>query len=124
MNFDKKYPLGPHVGDYYNKLFKRALLETKLPLVLFIDGKKLKVRFDSGHCFSVCDKDLEWVSVCKKHPLALCIGTINKKDRKEIIKKIIKLGFETINPFDPTRNYGCEPILASNKKFKECLTFE
>jgi len=91
---------------------------------LFIDGKKLKVKFDPDHCFSVCDKDLEWISVCKKHPLALCIATMNNKNREETITKIIKLGFETIGPVDPSRNYGCEPILASNKKFKECLSFE
>ncbi|MEW6609511.1 MAG: DUF4062 domain-containing protein [bacterium] len=126
LNIDKdsQFPLGPHVGSYYNKLFKRALFTTGCPIVLFIDATKIEeIPFNPQHCFSVCDSEISWESVCNKIPLALCIGAKDESQRERIITQVKQYGFVFIDPVDPTKQeeYSCYPILARNEKYNSIL---
>lgn len=119
-----KFPIGPHGGSYYNKLFKRALLKTNCPLVLFVDSTKFDIPFKESHCFSICDSDMKWEQVCKTVPLALCVGCKTNKKRVEIIEQLKKYGFTFINPVDSSKNYDCFPLLVSNKLFYDFISKE
>lgn len=108
---------GPHVGSYYNKLVKRAILSANCPVVLFLDESKVPYPFIVGRCFPVCDPDKTWDEVCKSVPLALCIGTSTQEKREEVIKEIEPFGF---NPITIAREYKKHwPLMASNNLFHE-----
>ena len=66
--------LGPHVGSYHNALFKRALLDTKLPVLWLLDATKLSIPFDGGRCSSVARNDAEWVTYCNSGNQAIMIS--------------------------------------------------
>ena len=114
-----EFPLGPHVGSYHNKLFKRSLLLTGLPIVLFVDATKLDAPFRRNHCFSVCDSELLWHDVCQKIPLALCVGSANEDSRKSLIERIGSFGFTFIDPLEATTDYQCVPLLVRNQLFND-----
>jgi Domain of unknown function (DUF4062) len=123
LDLDKETPIGPHVGDYFNKLFKRAIFSTKCPVVLFLDEWKLSEPYNNLHCFPVCDSSMSWQELCESVPLALCIGTESAVKRAQIIDQIGPFGFEHVDPIDPMnpeKKYeGCWPLLASNRLFGE-----
>lgn len=77
---------GPHVGSYYNKLFKRALLESACPTVIFLDEIKVPPvkEFEIGECFSVCDEEMSWSKVCQTNPLAIAIAASTEERAKEL----------------------------------------
>jgi hypothetical protein len=54
---------GPFVGSFKNMLFKKALLASKCPTVLFLDQKKLTKK--SENRYFVCDNTLKWKDICK-----------------------------------------------------------
>ncbi len=64
---------GPHVGSYKNKLFKRVLLESSNPAVIFIDAIKFgSPRGDA--CYAVFGPKSPLTKWLKNKPIALCIG--------------------------------------------------
>lgn len=106
---------GPHVGSYKNMLFKKALLASKCPTVMFLDQEKLPKEKEYRHL--VCDDELTWSGICNgrikspfagskksfNKPFAIAIGlrpdvpnakadapNANKEDTKKEIKKIFK----------------------------------
>lgn len=62
---------GPHVGSYYNALFKRALLQTRVPTVMFILKSMFERPFQMGLCYSICDEKLSWETICAQKPFAV-----------------------------------------------------
>src|SRR5205085_12023301 len=46
---------GPHVGSYYNKIFKRFMYATRLPLVIFITADKIDCTIEVGKCHFILD---------------------------------------------------------------------
>ncbi|MEE4312412.1 MAG: DUF4062 domain-containing protein [candidate division KSB1 bacterium] len=116
---NEDFPLGHHVGSYYNMLFKKSLIRSNCPLVIFLDSSKLKIEFDPCHCFAVCSDSESWKDVCKRNPIALCIGADSESKRNEIIDQIIPFGFVHIDPIDSKKDYGAWPILARNQKFHD-----
>lgn len=115
---------GPHVGTYYNKLFKRALLESRHPIVLFLDEEKFSLmsktgNFKVGYCHHVCDADIPWDRVCSTWPLGLCIGASSRVKSDRIIEYFAKLGFKRRIL---TKQYGDNYVtLIANKVFTEGL---
>ncbi|MBI4232494.1 DUF4062 domain-containing protein [Candidatus Peregrinibacteria bacterium] len=92
---------GPHVGTYYNKLFKRVLLESRHPLILFLDEKKISPfdkfgRFKIGECHNVCDEDISWKAVCVERPIAICIGASTKKHLEKIVSLLDEQGLKNV----------------------------
>lgn len=110
---------GPHIGSYYNKLFKRAILTTGLPVVLFVDESKVPAEFLVGKCHAVCGPDMEFEDVCKSVPLAFCVGCASREGRDAVIGQLKPLGFVYV---DPAREYkGCWPLIATNRLFEEFI---
>ena len=110
---------GPHIGSYYNKLFKRALFTAGLPTVLFLDETKVKLPFKEGYCHAVCDPGMPFDELCQSLPFALCIGCSSKKKREELLEKIRPLGFVHVDPERKIR--GCWPLIAKNSLFTEFI---
>ncbi|MDY6856807.1 MAG: DUF4062 domain-containing protein [Thermodesulfobacteriota bacterium] len=92
---------GPHVGSYHNKLFKRYMYYTGLPVMLFITEEKIDMEIIVGRCHFVLDQEsdsidgLTWDSFYQNHPVAFCVGCSgDTMDAKA--QCFIDLGFEVI----------------------------
>lgn len=97
---------GPHIGSYRNKVFKRFLYETKLPIMLFITGNKIDCEIEVGKCHFVLDNEFSWQQFYKEHPVAFCVGT--SSDMKLKYMNIFReLGFEILtgHSFSPTTSF-------------------
>ena len=105
---------GPHVGSHPNMLFKRAIFNANLPVVLFLSRHKVDPRFreagfkcrtDPGkpgrgtrYCYPVFGEELPLHKALRDTPLALCIGYEEEEGEKngdlrtiaESIKSILK----------------------------------
>jgi len=90
---DKCY--GPHVGSYHNKVFKRFMYATKIPIVIFITGDKIDSEIEVGKCHFILDRKLDWEYFIREHPLAFCVGCENGEKRR-YVEMFQKLGFEVI----------------------------
>jgi len=94
---DSPFP-GPHVGSYHNKLFKRAMLKSPHPLILFLDAGKISPLSDEGafvfnKCHPVCDDAAMWKELCAKIPLAFCLGASDDTTLGEVAKLFERIGF-------------------------------
>lgn len=87
---------GPHVGSYHNKIFKRFMYETKLPLVLFITSEKIDCEIEAGKCHFMFDRELSWDTFRKDHPLAICVGC-SEEEKPGHIQTFRALGFDIID---------------------------
>ena len=66
---------GFHVGSYKNKLFKRFMYETNLPLMVFLDESKIDCEIEVGRCHFIFErKGFTWQKFLKTYPLAFCVG--------------------------------------------------
>ena len=66
---------GFHVGSYKNKLFKRFMYETKLPLMVFLDESKVDKEIEAGRCHFIFDREERtWEEFTSSYPLAFCVG--------------------------------------------------
>ena len=65
---------GPHVGSYHNKIFKRFMYATNLPLVIFLTADKIDSEIEVGKCHFILDHSLTWEKFCATHPIAFCVG--------------------------------------------------
>lgn len=109
---------GPHVGSYYNKLFKRALLESACPTVIFLDETKVppEKEFEIGKCFSVCDEEMSWSKICQTNPLAIAIAA-STKERAEELEQLLN----EMNLCNTEANYEemAYTLIASNEHFQK-----
>jgi hypothetical protein len=112
---------GPHVGSYHNKIFKRFMYATKLPLVLFIDGEKVDCAVEVGKCHYILDESLTWDSFITNHPVAFCIGCREEsatevKSKKVIMSYFSDHGFKII---EENSTSAIESFIARNDAFIE-----
>ena len=116
---ESEFP-GPHVGSYYNKLFKRALLESACPTVIFLDETKMKVppekEFEIGKCFSVCDEEMSWPKVCQTNPLAIAIAASTEERARELEQLLNEMNLCNIE----AKHYDemAYTLIASNEHFQ------
>lgn len=104
---------GPHVGSYHNKVFKRFMYQTKLPLMIFITGDKIDSTIRAGICHFICDSDYTWETFYKRHPLAFCVGVLQEK-ASTYTDMFRNLGFE----IHKGRNYSpVTAFIARNRAF-------
>lgn len=117
MNCDD--PLGPHVGSYRNMLFKRALLQTRAPIVFFVDESKFAPEsYDPNRCFLVCAQEFEWKTIVKTQPIAFCVGISTEERAREIARKLMNVGITSSSPPRPRGTYiDCHPFIAANEAF-------
>jgi len=90
--------IGPHVGSPRNKVFKRFLYSTQLPVMLFLDAKKIDSRVDVDRCHFILDQqsdqDLPWETFIAERPVAFCVGCRNEPE--EVVRLSSK--FSTLGP--------------------------
>jgi len=84
---------GPHVGSYHNKIFKRFMYDTKLPLVIFLTADKINCEIEVGKCHFILDSTFTWQQFCNEYPVAFCVGC-QGGDIKEYMDMFRNLGFE------------------------------
>ena len=93
VEIDEGKDEGPHVHSYRNMLFKKALLASKCPTVMFLDGTKLPKKKENRYL--VCDNNLSWRGICSiesPKPFAIAIGlradAVKEKEIREIFKEL------------------------------------
>lgn len=108
---------GPHVGSYHNKVFKRFMYATKVPVVLFITADKIDCEIEVGKCHFILDNDFSWKEFYANHPVAFCVGC-SQDERDECADMFQRLGFtlEDTRAADQTTAF-----LATNSAFRETL---
>ena len=108
---------GPHVGSYNNKVFKRYLYETKLPIMLVVDGSKINSPIDIRKCHFIFDRDLQWTEVIESYPFALCVGcSTDEVDGLEALLQSTMPKFEILKT-QRTRKFSA--LIARNEVFKK-----
>jgi hypothetical protein len=95
--------LGPHVGSPRNKVFKRFMYATKLPVMLFMTSDKINSPVDRERCHFILDQqpdgELPWESFCSEWPVGFCVGCKNDPERiEQAVEKFRSLGLEIIRP--------------------------
>lgn len=120
VELDENSPFpGPHVGSYYNKLVKRALLEVRVPTVLFLDQAKFPYPFQVGKCHSVCGPDFKWQNIRKDIPLAVALAFDKREDRITAVDRLKSIGFKSDEP--EVEDGGKWPLIAVNQEFKKAM---
>lgn len=83
---------GFHVGSIYNKLFKRALYETRFPVLIAIDHHKVDHSIDVNRCHFIFDREFSWEDFIADYPLAFCVGGPAVRI-EHIVNQLSNLGF-------------------------------
>lgn len=108
---------GPHVGSYYNCLFKRAILTADVPIVMFLDETKLPSPFQIGQCFPVCTDPIFWPDICQRTPLALAVAARESDRMDELEELFLTLGLSHLERgFDTERKV--HTLIGSNEGFQ------
>lgn len=115
--------LGPHVGSPRNKVFKRFMYGTKLPVMLFLTASKIDSPVDPERCHFILDQaadgDLRWETFKDEYPLAFCIGCKNELAEIDRIKGHLKrLGFACLSTSHKTPYTA---VIARNRYFIDQL---
>jgi hypothetical protein len=116
-------PRGPHVGSYRNKIFKRALLMTGMPIVFFVDESKFLEEsklYNPTRCFAVCDNNqLKWDQIVEERSVAFCVAASSPEKRSAVGDALHALGLNWSSGLEPRGDYTCLPFLMSNQRFKD-----
>lgn len=110
--------VGPHVGSYRNKVFKRFMYGTRLPLMIFLTSDKINSEIEVGKCHFILDTEYRWEDFYKNHPLAFCVSC-ERKERPRFIQMFKDMGFKIVEE-DSARTITC--FIARNQPFD--LAFE
>lgn len=107
---------GPHVGSFRNKVFKRYLYQTGIPLVLVLDEDKIDCPIDVTKCHFVFDDVERWEKVLASAPLALCIGcsTANLRQLEKRIREHLPT-LDRITTTQESKEYSA--LIATNREF-------
>lgn len=111
--------LGPHVGSPRNKVFKRFMYATELPLMLFMAANKIDSQVNQERCHFILeqkdDQELSWEVFYRNRPLAFCVGCENSPDEvQSTARRFEELGFEIIRAQHKTRYTA---FIARNRRF-------
>lgn len=114
---------GPHVGSYRNKVFKRFIYATKLPIIILITEDKIDCTIEVGKCHFILDREgvdnydfiCTWNNFLKEHPLAFCVGC-TQNSRLKYIKMFKDLDFEI---YEGNNFSAITAFIARNIKFIE-----
>jgi Domain of unknown function (DUF4062) len=106
---------GLHGRSYQNKLFKRFLYATKLPIVIFITEDKIDCEIEVGKSHFILDSEFTWEEFYQKYPLAFCVGCTDE-NKKGYIKMFNDLGFDVIGENKASK---ISSFIARNRVFQE-----
>ncbi len=85
---------GPYTGSYANSLFKRALLQSRRPILFVADGNKFGPA-DLHREYPVCCSDLPWTEVCHG-PIGLVVSSESDARRQCVLRQAAIWGFVQI----------------------------
>lgn len=85
---------GPHTGSHKIMLFKRALMESACPMVMFLDDTKIPFPARFGQSYSVCDGDFNWSTVMETVPLCLVVGCSTAEAASRVREAVVRLGLK------------------------------
>lgn len=104
---------GLHVGSYRNKVFKRFMYDTNLPIVIFLTGNKINCPIEVGKCHFILDSVNRWEDFYHQYPLAFCVAS-RHEEKLFHIKLFQDLGFEVLE-----ENNAAEisSLIARNQSF-------
>lgn len=109
---------GPHVGSYHNKVFKRFMYKTGIPIIIFLTGDKIDCKIEVGKCHFILDRELSWEQFCRDHAVAFCVGCTQSDERKHA-DAFRALGFHILE------GTGARPTLAFIARNQQFInTFE
>jgi len=106
---------GPHVGSYNNKVFKRYLYETQLPIMLIFDSTKIDSVIDIRKCHFIFDKELPWHNVMENNPLAFCVGC--QTEELDKLKTAIQKETGGFNVITTPKSHPYSALIARNSAF-------
>lgn len=104
---------GPHVGSYKNKVFKRFMYNTGIPIIIFITSDKIDCPIDVGRCHFMMDSQLTWEDFCRTHPLAFGVGC-DQDQLDDLTARFEGLGFQVERGPDSNPVTG---LFARNERF-------
>jgi hypothetical protein len=123
VELDEDSPFcGPHVGSYYNKLVKRALLEVRVPTVMLLDQTKFPYGFRLGQCHPVCGPDFPWQKMREEVPLAIALAFSTRDDKDKAIDRLAAIGFTSDEPV--VEEDGIWPVIAGNRQFAQAMKID
>lgn len=115
---------GFHVGSYKNKIFKRFMYATGVPVLILADESKLDCAIRAGKCHFIFDREFSWTTFLRDHPVAFCIAyhrTAKEPHRMDLAEPFKALGF-TIIEDEGTTTYGA--FIARNRAFESAFPHE
>jgi hypothetical protein len=86
---------GPHVGSYRNKIFKRYMYSTEMPIVIFITEDKIDCPIEVGKCHFILDRELPWDVFCREHPVAFIVGC-RQSSRQALAERFASMAFRIL----------------------------
>jgi len=86
---------GPHVGSYHNKIFKRFLYDTRLPVIFFLTTDKIDCIINVTSSHFILDSVYPWDAFVRTHPVAFCVAS-PAKDQGTYQKRFEALGCSVI----------------------------
>jgi hypothetical protein len=105
--------LGPHVGSYRNKIFKRFMYETGIPIMIFITDDKIDSKIEVGKCHFVLDSEFTWEDFHTKHPVGFCVGC-SQDNKDAYIALFEKLNYKILKGYNFSK---ITAFIARNDKF-------
>jgi hypothetical protein len=96
-------------------LFKRALLESGAPLVIFIDEDKIPSEAVPGQCFLVCDEKFPWQFACRNSPIALVCAFRSEERAQTTLTRLEDLGLWRLE--QGRKGEAPWPVIISNDVF-------
>ena len=85
---------GPYEKSYHNKIFKRFMYKTGLPILIFLTGEKIDSQIQAGKSHFSLDSEFTWEQFYRHHPLALCVGCSDEE--RKYAEVFRSLGFDVI----------------------------
>jgi hypothetical protein len=111
-------------------LIKHAIFRSGQPVVLFLDEGKLRKPFQPEKCFPVFGPDYPLQSICRRNPLAVCLGytvepgASSDETRAKLVDALTK-AFPHLNwSYGDRQNGDMGVLLGANSRFIEMLEGE
>lgn len=113
--FNEGY-VGGYVSSYKNCLFKRALIMSKSPKVIILDGRKWNLPFDNESQYPIFTDGLQWEEFLDTQPVCFALSTKLDEKSHEMLGYFRGIGFH--KPLT-TKFEDNNLIIVFNEKFKE-----
>ncbi|MEO9827650.1 MAG: DUF4062 domain-containing protein [Paracoccaceae bacterium] len=116
VNFTNEGYTGGYASSYKYCLFKRALMHTKSPKVIILDGRKWNIPMDEETQFPIFTDGIEWDKFMDLEPVCFVLSTKLAEKRRDMLEFFRGIGFH--KPLT-TKIDDNNLIIVFNENFKE-----